>query len=74
MKEFIFPFIILLGYAAVNAAFLRVNYTVLRNEILKYEERLMIGANLTLNDDEKAANKVLMKAKEEELITGLFTV
>ncbi|XP_012250100.1 adenosine deaminase 2-like [Bombus impatiens] len=70
MKEFIFPFIILLGYAAVNAAFLRVNYTVLRNEILKYEERLMIGANLTLNDDEKAANKVLMKAKEEELIAG----
>lgn len=74
MKEFIFPFIVLLAYAAVNVAFPRINYTILRNEILKYEERLMIGANLTLNDDEKAANKILMKAKKEELNAGLFAV
>ncbi|KAF3419908.1 hypothetical protein E2986_00234 [Frieseomelitta varia] len=70
MKEFIFSFMVLLTCATVNVAFPRANYTILRNEILEYEQRLMIGANLTLNDIERAANKVLMKVKKEELNAG----
>ena len=65
---------VLLTCVAVNIAFPRANYTILRNEILEYEQRLMIGANLTLNDIERAANKVLMKVKKEELNAGLFAV
>lgn len=74
MKEFIFPFIVFLTYATVNVAFPRSNYTILRNEILKREQRMMIGGNLTLNNIEKAANKVLMMKKEEELNNGLFVI
>lgn len=74
MKEFIFSFMVLLTCATVNVALPRANYTILRNEILEYEQRLMIGANLTLNDIERAANKVLMKVKKEELNAGLFDV
>lgn len=70
MLEFIFPFILLLAYAGVGTTFPHGNYTSLRNEILEYEQRLMIGANLTLNETEQAANKILMKVKEEELDAG----
>lgn len=63
---------ILLGHATVNIAIPLTNYTSLRNKILEHDLQLMIGANLILNDVEKIANEVLMKAKKEELYIGLF--
>ncbi|XP_026672252.1 adenosine deaminase 2-like [Ceratina calcarata] len=66
-------FAILIVCASTTIAFPRGgggNYTRLRNEILEYERRLMIGANLSLSDVERAANKILMKAKQEELHAG----
>lgn len=61
---------ILLGHATVNIAIPLTNYTSLRNKILEHDLQLMIGANLILNDVEKIANEVLMKAKKEELYIG----
>ncbi|XP_034178804.2 adenosine deaminase [Osmia lignaria lignaria] len=66
MKQLIFSLITLLVSAHVNLLPLG-NYKALREEILEYEQRLMIGSNLNLNDVEKQANKILMKAKREEL-------
>lgn len=63
---------ILFGHATVNIAIPLTNYTSLRNKILEHDLQLMIGANLILNDVEKIANEVLMKAKKEELYIGLF--
>lgn len=74
MKEFLFSFTILLACARVNVGFPLGNYTSLRNEILEYEQRMMLGANLTLNDVESAANGILMKRKREELDAGSFTL
>ncbi|XP_076647903.1 adenosine deaminase [Halictus rubicundus] len=48
----------------------QINYKTLREHILEYEQRLMLGANLTLNDLERAANDILMKEKWNELEAG----
>lgn len=71
MKRLIFSLITLLLSAHVNSLPLG-NYKALREEILEYEQRLMIGSNLNLNDVERQANKILMKAKREELDAGSF--
>lgn len=72
MKEFIFSFMILLACAGVNVAFPcdTGDYPSLRKEILEYEKKLMLGANLTLNDVEETVNKILMKSKNEEMDIG----
>lgn len=70
MKNITPSLIILVVYASATIAYPLSNYTRLRDEILKYEQRLMIGANLSLTEVEQAANKILMKAKQEELRAG----
>ncbi|XP_076240571.1 adenosine deaminase [Calliopsis andreniformis] len=68
MRQFIFALIAILGQTSVNVALpLSANYTILRRQILAYEQQMAIGGNLTLNDFEQVANDVLMTAKKEEL-------
>ncbi|XP_076389252.1 adenosine deaminase [Megachile rotundata] len=66
MKKFIFLLIASLVLATTNSLPSR-NYTALRQELLDYEQRLMIGSHLKLNDVEEVANKIIMKAKRQEL-------
>ncbi|KOC65564.1 Adenosine deaminase CECR1 [Habropoda laboriosa] len=70
MRVFVLSLVILFCSAGVNVAFPRANYSSLRNEILEYEQRLMVGANITLNEIERVANGILTKAKDEELNAG----
>ncbi|XP_033330141.2 adenosine deaminase isoform X1 [Megalopta genalis] len=51
----------------------RIDYKTLREQILKYEQRSMLGANLTLNVVEQAANDILMKEKWKEVEAGFKT-
>ncbi|XP_076631416.1 adenosine deaminase [Colletes latitarsis] len=67
MKEVIFTFLVILGQVTVNVAMPRINYSTLRRQILEYEQRMSIGANLSLNNVEVEANKILMNAKRKEL-------
>lgn len=74
MKRFIFSLIaIALGQAALTVALpLSGNYSILRSQILEYEQHMVLGANLPLNDLEKTANQILMDAKRKELDAGSF--
>ncbi|XP_078033658.1 adenosine deaminase [Augochlora pura] len=47
-----------------------INYKTLREQILRHEQRFMLGANLTLNDLEQTANEILMKEKFKEIEAG----
>ncbi|CAK9827394.1 Adenosine deaminase 2 [Anthophora retusa] len=71
MRRLFVPSLIpLLVYVNVNVAFPYHNYSTLRNEILEYEQRLMVGANLMLNEVERIANEILTEARNEELKAG----
>nr|XP_031844347.1 adenosine deaminase 2-like [Nomia melanderi] len=61
---------LLLGLAAASFAMPRMSYATLREQILNYEQRFMLGANLPLNDIERRANEFLMNAKRRELEAG----
>ncbi|XP_076679595.1 adenosine deaminase 2 [Andrena cerasifolii] len=69
MKRLIFSLIaIALGQAALTVALpLSGNYSILRSQILEYEQHMVLGANLSLNNLEKTANQILMDAKRKEL-------
>lgn len=73
MKELMFPLIAILVQVSVNVALpLSGNYSILRSQILAYERRMTIGANLTLTDLEEIVNGILMRAKKKELDLGSF--
>lgn len=70
MRKVIFSVMLVLGLASTGFAMPRINYKTLRKQILDYEQRFMLGANLPLSDHENRANEILMKAKRKELEAG----
>ena len=47
-------------------------YWLLRSNLLKEEDRRMLGSDLELDDGERNASVILMRAKHKELDKGLF--
>lgn len=56
-----------------NSRISSAEYNKLRSALFQHEQRRAFGSSIELNEREKKANKILMAAKNEELLIGFET-